>query len=217
MKSVALTRAVGHVCAAVAAQRPAAARRIASAERSMSASVVVALETDTRISRRPRHVVPGHGDPIGGDYALEVLTETARALRFLHDAVVERMNAGQWPDEIVDADIALPDDLASKRFLRPIYGCRQFVVRDADKLARLELAGQLVLRYAADGDQSDYNPNGSAGDVAGMCDTTGRVFGLMPHPERHIDPTHHPQWTRLPRRNEGDGLAVFKNAVRYFS
>ena len=40
------------------------------------------------------------------------------------------------------------------------------------------------------------NPNGSMADVAGICDTTGRVFGLMPHPERHIDPTQHPRWTR---------------------
>lgn len=81
-------------------------------------------------ARKPRFVVPGHGDPLRGDQALEVLAETARALRFLHDAVIERMNAGQWPDEIVDAQIALPDDLASKRYLQPIYGCVPFVVRD---------------------------------------------------------------------------------------
>lgn len=81
-------------------------------------------------AKKPRIVIPGHGDPIRGDYALEVLTETARALRFLHDAVIERMNAGQWPDEIVDAQIALPEDLASKPYLQPIYGCAPFVVRD---------------------------------------------------------------------------------------
>jgi alkyl sulfatase BDS1-like metallo-beta-lactamase superfamily hydrolase len=81
-------------------------------------------------ARKPRVVVPGHGDPIRGDYALEVLSETARALRFLHDAVIERMNAGQWPDEVVDAAIALPDDLARKPYLQPIYGCAPFVVRD---------------------------------------------------------------------------------------
>ena len=61
-----------------------------------------------------------------------------------------------------------------------------------------------------------FNPNGSADDVAGMCDVTGRVFGLMPHPERHIDPTHHPRWTRGPLSDQGDGLVVFQNAVRYF-
>ncbi len=61
------------------------------------------------------------------------------------------------------------------------------------------------------------NPNGSQADVAGVCDPTGRVCGLMPHPERHIDPTQHPHWTRLKELPaEGDGLAVFRNAVRYF-
>ncbi len=87
-----------------------------------------ALEEIAR--HRPRTLIPGHGDPLTGEYALEVLEETARALRFLHDAVLERLNAGQWPDEIVDADIRLPEDLACKAYLQPIYGCAQFVVRD---------------------------------------------------------------------------------------
>lgn len=86
----------------------------------------------------------------------------------------------------------------------------QFRGRDASALDRLERAGQLVLRYVD-------NPNGAERDVAGMCDTTGRVFGLMPHPERFVDGTQHPQWTRRPPRAEGDGLQLFRNAVRYFT
>jgi phosphoribosylformylglycinamidine synthase len=74
------------------------------------------------------------------------------------------------------------------------------------------------LRYADTGEMpSPYNPNGAAADVAGMCDSTGRVFGLMPHPERFIDFTQHPQWTRLSERGAGQGLAMFRNAVQYFS
>jgi len=61
-----------------------------------------------------------------------------------------------------------------------------------------------------------YNPNGAQLDVAGLCDDTGRVLGLMPHPERHIDPTNHPRWTRL-EAERGEGLAVFENAVRCFA
>ncbi|GHT45591.1 phosphoribosylformylglycinamidine synthase [Planctomycetales bacterium] len=60
------------------------------------------------------------------------------------------------------------------------------------------------------------NPNGSTQNIAGACDTSGRVFGLMPHPERHIDPVQHPQWTRRSAA-EGDGLAMFRNAVNYVS
>jgi phosphoribosylformylglycinamidine synthase len=60
------------------------------------------------------------------------------------------------------------------------------------------------------------NPNGSEGNVAGLCDESGRVFGLIPHPERYIDSVQHPHWTRLDTRpSEGDGLALFRNAVRY--
>ncbi len=60
-------------------------------------------------------------------------------------------------------------------------------------------------------------PTARVDDVAGICDTTGRVFGLMPHPERFVDPTQHPTWTRGPKREGGEGLRVFQNAVRYFS
>jgi phosphoribosylformylglycinamidine synthase len=63
-----------------------------------------------------------------------------------------------------------------------------------------------------------YNPNGAQANVAGICDASGRMFGLMPHPERHIDPTHHPYWTRRKVQPEfGDGMKVFQNAIEYFS
>lgn len=103
----------------------------------------------------------------------------------------------------------------------------QFVTRDAATLDRLEQNGQLVLRYrgvsSARGDLSPAdvpypeNPNGSVANVAAVCDATGRVCGLMPHPERHIDPTQHPRWTREPLAAAGDGLRVFQNAVDYFN
>lgn len=108
----------------------------------------------------------------------------------------------------------------------------KFVVQDAGVLAALEANEQLALRYASltapaastgstvkqpSGIAYPDNPNGSMADVAGICDTTGRVCGLMPHPERHIDPWQHPRWTRGEAAGEGDGLQVFRNAVEYFS
>jgi phosphoribosylformylglycinamidine synthase I len=98
------------------------------------------------------------------------------------------------------------------------HGEGRFVVKDAATLAQLEHAGQLVLRYTPGPGQrpeTPYNPNGSQADVAGVCDVTGRVLGLMPHPERHILPTHHPRWTRRGLAPQGDGLLLFQNAVRY--
>lgn len=104
----------------------------------------------------------------------------------------------------------------------------KFIARDQATLKQLEAGQQLALRYdlPQDGGSAPaltadgllpypLNPNGAQLNVAGLCDESGRVFGLMPHPERHIDPTHHPRWTREPRER-GDGLAVFENAVRYF-
>jgi phosphoribosylformylglycinamidine synthase subunit PurQ / glutaminase len=88
----------------------------------------------------------------------------------------------------------------------------KFVARDQSVLGQLEAAGQLVLRYV----HAD-NPNGAMADVAGVCDASGRVLGLMPHPERHIDATQHPRWTRGEAGPVGDGLQVFRNAVRYFA
>lgn len=99
------------------------------------------------------------------------------------------------------------------------HGEGRFVVREPWMLQGLEQSGQIVLRYVdADGKPGGYpvNPNGSQGDVAGMCDVTGRVLGLMPHPERHVLPTHHPRWTRLGLAAEGEGLKVFRNAVEFF-
>lgn len=100
-----------------------------------------------------------------------------------------------------------------KMYLPIAHAEGKFVPRDAAALAQLEAAGQLVLRYAA-----DDNPNGAIGNVAGVCDTTGRICGLMPHPERHLFATQHPRWTRTAadRNQPGDGLRLFQNAVRYF-
>jgi phosphoribosylformylglycinamidine synthase len=113
--------------------------------------------------------------------------------------------------------------------LRVTHAEGKFVTRDADTFARVSAGGQIVLRYrrindAGPSDSQDPNavlpfpdnPNGAMGNVAGICDATGRVFGLMPHPESFIDPTQHPQWTRRPEREFGDGLRVFQNAVRCF-
>jgi phosphoribosylformylglycinamidine synthase I len=85
----------------------------------------------------------------------------------------------------------------------------------------LESTGQFVLRYSGAGKAAGQlpfpeNPNGSQGNVAGVCDPTGRVLGLMPHPERNVLPTHHPQWTRVGLKEEGDGMKLFRNAVGYF-
>lgn len=114
----------------------------------------------------------------------------------------------------------------------------KFVARNEGVLRELDAAGQLALRYVSartsptaeirTGMAGDVdiparilpfpeNPNGAQANVAGVCDSTGRVLGLMPHPERHLDPLQHPRWTRGEAGAVGDGFQIFVNAVRYFS
>ncbi|MCI0343141.1 MAG: phosphoribosylformylglycinamidine synthase I [Planctomycetales bacterium] len=82
--------------------------------------------------------------------------------------------------------------------------------------AALAAAGQVAFRYVdASGRPTGYpgNPNGSEEGIAGLTDPTGRVLGLMPHPERHADPLQHPRWTREGPKAEGDGLRIFRRAL----
>jgi phosphoribosylformylglycinamidine synthase subunit PurQ / glutaminase len=89
----------------------------------------------------------------------------------------------------------------------------RFTVADQHILDRLRRQHQVALRYAA-----DDNPNGSVADIAGICDPTGLVFGLMPHPERYVHPTHHPPWTRQVDpawQQTPAGLRIIANAVEH--
>ncbi|MFT4711242.1 MAG: phosphoribosylformylglycinamidine (FGAM) synthase-like amidotransferase family enzyme, partial [Planctomycetota bacterium] len=92
----------------------------------------------------------------------------------------------------------------------------RFVCRDGESLAALKANGQVALRYVnPDGSAPGYPecPNGAVEEIAGICDPTGRVLGLMPHPERNLLPWNHPQWTRMAARNEGEGAGFFQRLV----
>ncbi len=110
-------------------------------------------------------------------------------------------------------------NMSEQIYLPVAHAEGKFVVRDDKALSTIKGQKQVVFRYASPNGAVDYpmNPNGSVDDIAGICDPQGRVLGLMPHPERHIDPTHHPQWTRYGLAKEGDGMLLFRNAVSYFT
>jgi phosphoribosylformylglycinamidine synthase len=105
------------------------------------------------------------------------------------------------------------------RMYLPIrHGEGKLVAKDAETLRQLHDRGHVVVRYVdAEGRLGGYphNPNGSQDNIAGICDTSGRIFGLMPHPEAYLFPTNHPRWTRERVPREGMGVAVFRNAVKY--
>jgi len=59
------------------------------------------------------------------------------------------------------------------------------------------------------------NPNGSQDCMAGLCDPSGRIFGMMPHPEAFLHAENHPQWRRRKKKGPGDGVKIFRNAVEF--
>ncbi len=100
------------------------------------------------------------------------------------------------------------------------HGEGKFVPFDKEVLERLAHGGHIALRYCdAEGKPTQeypFNPNGAVDAVAGICDETGRIFGLMPHPECHSLGIHHPRWTRREEAPErGEGIRVFENGVNY--
>jgi phosphoribosylformylglycinamidine synthase len=97
------------------------------------------------------------------------------------------------------------------------HGEGKFITRDGKIRERLIKQNQIVAQYVDDrGSLASYpwNPNGSENNIAGICDETGRIFGLMPHPEAFLFPQNHPRWTRE-SIIEGQGLKIFENAVNF--
>lgn len=100
------------------------------------------------------------------------------------------------------------------------HGEGKLVARDPKVIKALIDNGRVVYRYVSpSGGVPVYpdDPNGSVDNIAGICDESGRVLGLMPHPERYVRGFQHPRWTRERREDrEGDGLRLFRRAVDYF-
>jgi phosphoribosylformylglycinamidine synthase subunit PurQ / glutaminase len=143
-------------------------------------------------------------------------------------------DCGNFRDDWVHLSVSTASPCVFTRRLERLelpvrHGEGKFVT-DSATVARLEAGGQVVLRYAdcegrAAGGVFPVNPNGSLDDIAGICDPTGRIFGLMPHPEAYHHWTNHPDWTRQKEslRRTGrpfptgptPGLRIFENAVTY--
>ncbi len=155
-----------------------------------------------------------------GDYRSQRATVTFNDKGRFEDRWVHLVAASQkcvWTEGV--ERITLPVAHGEGKFYMP-----------PDRLAAVEDNTQVVFRYATPDykqAQGEYphNPNGSVNDVAGMCDPTGRVFGMMPHPERFLHFTNHPMWTSIRERKKrkgeplpehGAGLRIFKNGVSYF-
>ena len=101
------------------------------------------------------------------------------------------------------------------RLYLPVAHGEGKVVADPGVLPELNVALYYTDEHGSSEAGYPHNPNGSVNNIAGICDSSGRVFALMPHPERHIRGTQHPQWTRQGAKEYGDGFQIFLNAVRW--
>jgi len=103
-------------------------------------------------------------------------------------------------------------------YLPIAHGEGKVVTKNDQVLERLRSEGFIAYKYVdANGQEGPYpvNPNGSVESIAGLTDSTGRVLGLMPHPERFVRRTQHPHWSRLGEDLDPDGVKLFRNAVKY--
>ncbi|GIX48822.1 MAG: phosphoribosylformylglycinamidine synthase [Candidatus Tectimicrobiota bacterium] len=139
------------------------------------------------------------------------------------EATLAPNDSGRFEDRWVYLRIepACPSPLVEgiERLYLPVrHGEGKFVPRDAAVLQAMQRQHLVAARYCApDGGPASYpwNPNGSVDDIAAVCDPSGRVFGLMPHPEAYVHRTQHPRWTRECLPEEGMGVRLFRNAVTF--
>ena len=99
------------------------------------------------------------------------------------------------------------------------HGEGKFIPQNTTILHQIEKKNIFALQYCNENGLTtmDYpaNPNGSVHAIAGICNESGRLFGLMPHPEAYLHRTNHPRWTREKLHEEGQGLAIFRNAINF--
>ena len=107
-----------------------------------------------------------------------------------------------------------------KIYLPVRHGEGKIVTENPAILERLHTNNHIVMQYSDENYERatmDYpdNPNGSVDAIAGICGETGRIFGLMPHPEAYLHYTNHPRWTREDLPEDGAGLSIFRNAIDF--
>jgi len=184
---------------------------------------IFALELRTRLGDALRKFHDRGGLVLGICNGFQVLVQTGLLLTDPATGAAEASLAHNTSGRYIDRWVRLACGPSPCVFLRGLgelelpvaHAEGRFVLRDPARLAPLSAAGQLPLTYVTDDSGRSTNPNGALGDVAGACDPTGRVFGLMPHPERFIDATQHPSWPgRLDPAAPGAGLTIFANAIK---
>jgi phosphoribosylformylglycinamidine synthase len=149
---------------------------------------------------------------LDGDYDRQTVTITFNDSGRFED---------RWVHLLVDPKSPCVFTRGCDRLYFPVrHGEGKFFTNDPETLKTLRDRHLVTLRYVdpATGEPTQeypWNPNGSQDAVAGICDPTGRLFGLMPHPEAFFHRTNHPSWTREDLAEEGLGVRLFRNAMGF--
>lgn len=203
------------------------------------AGVIMAMRIRHRLSDALRDFVEGGGLVLGICNGFQVLVNLGLLPLFEPPALRREValignDCGNFRDQWVKLAINRASPCIFTRGMETIdlpvrHGEGKFYAEPA-VIHRLEAQEQVFMRYALpDGAPAQgafpHNPNGSVNDIAGICDPTGRIAGLMPHPEAFNHVTNHPDWTLWRERarragktlpEEGHGIRLFRNAVEYF-
>lgn len=182
-------------------------------------------------------LLPGVGENGSNYYRNQTATLAANDSNQYEDRWIHLMKPEEQPKDQKDKCVlARGIDII---YLPVAHGEGKFFAPEG-VIKKIEESHLVVFRYAVYSDKTGEdqipklvpanglypeNPNGSINDIAGICDSTGRIFGMMPHPERFQEFTNHPDWTmikealkkmKLPIPEEGEGMKMFRNAVEYF-
>ncbi len=150
------------------------------------------------------------------------VAEEARTVAGRQQATLTWNDSGRYQDLWVHLRVATDRCVflnAGQMLYLPVAHAEGKVLFASEEVRRAVHDQRLVaLQYVDEqGRFGDFpvNPNGSTDHIAGLTDPTGRILGLMPHPERFIDPSQHPHWARLASQAIPDGRSMFDNGVRY--
>jgi len=191
----------------------------------VAAGRVWGLELRTHLREQLKAFVAAGGVVLGVCNGFQVLIESGI---FEPDAEPEERSVALYGNasnhyecrwvELASHETACPWIVTGEQFPCPVAHAEgRLVFRDEAAYEAFEARGQIALSYVLPegANEPGYpaDPNGSTRHVAGICDPTGRVLGLMPHPERNLTPWNHPYWTRLGKRDEGEGLLFYRRMV----
>lgn len=194
----------------------------------ISAGKILANELKYKLSSELSTFIAKGGLVIGICNGFQVLVkagllpQSARSAEMKQEVTLAENDSGVFQDQWVwlkkaQSKCVWTNPLDDIIYLPIAHGEGKFIPKNEEVLERLRSQGQVVFRYCGPKGQAPApNPNGSIDAIAGICDETGRVFGLMPHPERHLSSLQHPRWTRQGLKRHGDGFQIFLNAVNYF-